>query len=410
MRVIIATDEFVITGGCAKVALQCLEASLAAGLETAVLVGDDGKDVFDRFPGIKTIALNEPALRDSQAVGDVLGKTFNLRAYNAMKRLLDWAGPDAVVHVHGWSQILSPSIFYALARSSARVLVTAHDFFLNCPNGGLINYKSGEICRAKPMSMACLASNCDKRSYSHKLWRFNRQLVQGAAGDAFWSKVGVILVHENMEGYYDGSPFREFLTLRTPSEPLTRAVFDPWTNHQITYLGRMTWEKGVRTLAEALNITQKPAVLIGRGPLQDEIKTALPHCQIKGYLSDEEVAQEAAHSRYFIMPSRMPEPYGLVAAEAIMSGLPVIVSSNSLNAEEIGREGAGLVFRSGDAQSLAEAIRRMDDDGMVKALSLGARAYAHKITLSKEGWAKALIGIYKGQAEFHPMAKELLHG
>ncbi len=410
MRVIIVTDEFVITGGCAKVALQCLEASLEAGLETAVLVGDDGKDILERFPQVKTVALGEIPLRDSQKISDVVTKTYNQRAHEAMKSLLDWAGPDAVVHVHGWSQILSPSIFYALSKSPARVLVTAHDFFLNCPNGGLINYNSGEICRVQPMSMACLGSNCDKRSYTHKLWRFNRQLVQAGAGDDFWSKVGVILVHENMAGYYGGSPLREFLTLRTPSEPLTRAQFNPWENQQITFLGRMTWEKGVRTLAEALNLTQKAAVLIGRGPLQEEIKTTLPHCQIKGYLSDEEVSQEATRSRYFIMPSRMPEPYGLVAAEAIMSGLPVIVSSNSLNAEEIGREGAGLVFQSGDAESLAAAIRRMDDDGLVKELSLGARAYSGKITLSKEGWAEALVNIYKGLAKFGPAERELMHG
>jgi glycosyltransferase involved in cell wall biosynthesis len=96
----------------------------------------------------------------------------------------------------------------------------------------------------------------------------------------------------------------------------------------------------------------------------------------------------------------MPEPYGLVAAEAIMSGLPVIVSSNSLNAQEIGENNAGLVFLSGNAESLAEAIRRMEDDDLVKRLSLGAREYAHKITLSKSGWVDALIDIYEGKTAF----------
>ena len=83
-----------------------------------------------------------------------------------------------------------------------------------------------------------------------------------------------------------------------------------------------------------------------------------------------------------------------------MSGLPVIVSSNSLNAEEIGANNAGLVFKSGDAQSLAEAISRMDDDALVKDLSLGARAYAQKITLSKSDWVDALIDIYAGRTAF----------
>ena len=305
MRVIIATDEFVITGGAAKVALQCLEACVEQGVEVGVLVGDCGKEITSRFPQLKTIALNEVPLRDSQQMGDMLDKTFNPRAHNAMKALLEWGGPDVVVHVHGWSQILSPSIFYALSQHSAQVMVTAHDFFLNCPNGGLINYKSGEICTLTPMSMNCLASDCDKRSYKHKLWRFNRQLVHNGAGEAFWAKVGVILVHENMEPYYAGSPLRRFLTLRTPSEPLTRKQFNPWENKNIVFLGRMTWEKGVRTLSEALNLTQKSATLIGRGPLQAEIAASLPQCQIKGYLPDEEVTEIASSARYFIMPSRI---------------------------------------------------------------------------------------------------------
>ncbi len=38
-------------------------------------------------------------------------------------------------------------IFYALAKHKAKVIVTAHDFFLSCPNGGLINFQSGSVCK-----------------------------------------------------------------------------------------------------------------------------------------------------------------------------------------------------------------------------------------------------------------------
>ncbi len=83
------------------------------------------------------------------------------------------------------------------------------------------------------------------------------------------------------------------------------------------------------------------------------------------------------------MPSRMPEPYGLVAAEALMSGIPVVVSSNALIAEEVERNEAGLVFQSGDARSLADKLSSTDDDALMERLSSGALAYGRRIAPSR---------------------------
>ena len=398
MRLILINDVSVILGGATKVAMQCVEAGLSAGLDCTVLVGDDGEGVRRNFPAAKVEALGETPLRDGVRLRDVVDRNFNRQAYAALDRLLGASAEKTVVHVHGWSQILSPSIFHALAKHGARVIVTAHDFFLTCPNGGYLNFNTGEVCEQQPMSFGCLASNCDKRNYLHKLWRVSRMLTQTSAGKDFWGRVEVILAHENMELHLTGGALQHFQTLRTPCNPLTAGPVRAWENSRALFLGRMTWEKGVRTLAEALNCTGRAATLIGRGPLLQEMQAALPHCYVPGWLEDSEVNRMAAEARFFIMPSRMPEPYGLVAAEAVMSGIPVIASSNALIAEEVSRNGAGLVFESGNAASLAEKIALMDNDALVRNLSEGAYEYGKRIAPSNDEWRQRIVDIYRGNS------------
>ncbi|APG93729.1 glycosyltransferase family 4 protein [Sinorhizobium americanum] len=398
MRLILVNDVSIIRGGATKVALQCIDASRQAGLNCAVLVGDDGEGLMPRFTGIRTVALGERPLRDGPTFTDVFEKNYNKHAYDALDGLLKETDEETVVHVHGWSQILSPSIFYALAKHKAKVIVTAHDFFLSCPNGGLINFQSGTVCDVRPLSTACLTTNCDKRNYLHKLWRFRRTLTQRGVGEEFWSRVGIVLAHESMEPFLHSGPLQHFTTLRTPTEPLTPTPVEAWRNHRTVFLGRMCWEKGVRTLADALNKTGRTATLIGRGPLLDEMQRALPHCWVPGWLADEEVTTLAGEARVFIMPSRMPEPYGLVAAEALMSGIPVIISSNALIAAEVERNGAGLVFRSGDAGSLAERLASTDDDRLMQRLCEGALALGQRIAPSKAEWGRRMVDIYTGRS------------
>ena len=400
MRLIVVNDVSVVRGGATKVAIQCLEACVDAGVNCTFFVGDDGDGLKEYGLDVRTIALGEKPLRDGPAIANIFDRHFNKRAYEALSGLLAESADETVVHVHGWNQILSPSIFHALSQSKARVIITAHDFFLNCPNGGLLNYKSGEICSVTPMSMSCLTTNCDKRNYLHKLWRFRRTLAQAGVGDAFWERIEVILAHENMEAYLTPGPLKHFQTLRTPTEPLTRQPTEPWLRDRIMFLGRMTWEKGVRTLGEALRMTGQAATLIGRGPLLEEMQKTLPHCWVPGWLDDATVAKLAGEARVFIMPSRMPEPYGLVAAEAIMSGIPLIVSSNALISEEIAANGAGLVFKSGDAASLADALNKVKSDSLVQKLTEGARAFGQKIAPSRQEWDQRMIAIYTGENAF----------
>ena len=83
-----------------------------------------------------------------------------------------------------------------------------------------------------------------------------------------------------------------------------------------------------------------------------------------------------------------------------MSGIPLIVSSNALISEEIAANGAGLVFKSGDAASLADALNKVKSDSLVQKLTEGARAFGQKIAPSRQEWDQRMIAIYTGENAF----------
>ena len=73
------------------------------------------------------------------------------------------------------------SIRAALSRKF-KVICTLHDYFSACPNGSFFNYATNTICELQPLSGSCIASQCDRRHYGHKLWRVARQFVQNRFG------------------------------------------------------------------------------------------------------------------------------------------------------------------------------------------------------------------------------------
>lgn len=78
---------------------------------------------------------------------------------------------DTIIHIHTWTKAISSIILPIIHKNKFKAILTVHDYFTKCPNGGLFNYKKGCICYAKPVGVECIFSNCDSRNYIIKLYR-----------------------------------------------------------------------------------------------------------------------------------------------------------------------------------------------------------------------------------------------
>jgi phosphatidylinositol alpha-mannosyltransferase len=118
-------------------------------------------------------------------------------------------------------------------------------------------------------------------------------------------------------------------------------------------------------------------MVIGDGPERIAIEELAKQLQLSscvrfvGRIAVADLDFAFAKASIIVVPSLGGEVFGLVLAENMSRGLPVIASNIGCFAEVLGD--AGLTFRVGDAKDLARQIARLLDDPALMS-ALGSRA------------------------------------
>jgi glycosyltransferase involved in cell wall biosynthesis len=157
---------------------------------------------------------------------------------------------------------------------------------------------------------------------------------------------------------------------------------------QLLYVGRLRAEKGILVILKALDILvneqQKTAIhlnIFGDGDevYINELRTYIQEkclagvVTFHGKVSHDELIGYYDRSHIMLVPSIWQEPFGLVIAEAMARGLPVIASDVGGPSEIITHGVDGLLVSPGDERALALAITRLlEDDDECKQFSEAA--------------------------------------
>jgi glycosyltransferase involved in cell wall biosynthesis len=306
-HVIVVTDYAWVIGGASKVAMMSAVALAERGYDTHhfSVVGPVAAELAASPATVH--CLQQPAILEepNRFLGAQKG-LWNRDALKAFERLLEGFSPaDTLVHVHQWTKALSPSIFDPMVRRGFKFVVTLHDYFISCPNGGFLVYKSTEICRLKPMTIGCIACNCDPRNYAHKLWRVCRQVIQNQ----------VLLVSGRLKDVIYVSEFsRAILSRHLPGSLNWYFVPNPVqvarmprvnvsANKQFVFVGRLSKEKGGHLFAAAAKLANVPAVFVGDGEQREDILRRNRDAIVTGWLSPNRVFEELARARALVFPS-----------------------------------------------------------------------------------------------------------
>jgi glycosyltransferase involved in cell wall biosynthesis len=150
----------------------------------------------------------------------------------------------------------------------------------------------------------------------------------------------------------------------------------------VTYIGRIAREKNLGLLLEAWE-TLAPErgggklVLVGRGPLEEEIRRReIPGVHVTGLLQGQALSAAYASADIFAFPSTT-ETFGNSLLEAMGSGLPSLVASSGgvLEFAEHGRN-AWLVEPDSGPAVVAGLRRLLTDPALRRQLGAGALATA----------------------------------
>jgi glycosyltransferase involved in cell wall biosynthesis len=403
--IVILNDHASLTGGSAAVAIASAK-GLAARSHRVTLVTCVGPVApeLKNVPNLEVICLGQHEIaKDPNRLRSFTSGIRNSDASAVVRAVLrDKARASTVVHVHSWTKALSPFALAAASSMGFPLVVTLHDFFITCPSGGFFVHGPDKLCGRAPLSTACVTCNCDRRNYTHKLWRTARTVIQNK----------VLRVPEKVAHFVGVSNHSlGLLKPHLPSSVPVTMVRNPLecpdlgpaaagSNRAFVFIGRFEEEKGVRLFAQAVRETGLPAVFIGDGALAPEIKRLCPRSEFTGWIGPAAIRAHLAKARALVFPPLWYETLGLVVVEAAAAGVPAIVADRCAATDVVENGSTGVFFKHGDAAALADAMRSVAaDDGLTGRLGMAAYNRYWSDPWTVERHVGKLLEIYENLAE-----------
>ena len=134
----------------------------------------------------------------------------------------------------------------------------------------------------------------------------------------------------------------------------------------ILYIGRLVYEKGVQHLISAMpkiinGYNDTKLIIGGKGGMYDELREQAKNLGIEnkvyftGYLSSKEVQKMYKCADIAVFPSTY-EPFGIVALEAMLAGVPTVVSDIGGLNEIVDHGINGMKSYAGNSNSIADSV------------------------------------------------------
>lgn len=175
------------------------------------------------------------------------------------------------------------------------------------------------------------------------------------------------------------------------------------------FVGRLTEEKGIRTLLKAAQLYNFKFTIIGEGPLGKEVENFArqnPTMTYLGFQPKTVVMSYLKKCKALIFPSVWYEGFPVTILEALCTGTPVIASNMGGMKEIIKNRVNGLHFEPGNEKDLVSKIIEMEDEiGLARQLSNNARStYLNYYTPAKN--YDQLVDVYDKVLGHHEVVKE----
>ena len=290
---------------------------------------------------------------------------YSREARIKLRKVLDDFCPD-VCHLNNFNYQLTPSVIWEIVKwrkqtgRKCRIVYTAHDYQLVCPNHMCKNPITNQNCEK------CLGShflNCTLGKCIHG--SFGKSVV-GTLESAFWHGNGVyryidriICCSAFMKSKIDSDPLFAGKTevLHNFIDQVERK--DTPKKDYVLYFGRFSEEKGIDLLVKACReLPEVSFVFAGSGPLEEEVK-GISNIQNVGFQRGEALEKLIREARFSICPSVCYENCPFSVMESQTYGTPVLGADIGGIPELIEVGKTGELFVSGDATSLKEKIVKL---------------------------------------------------
>lgn len=320
--------------------------------------------------------------------------SYNVKQFS---KILDAFNPD-IIHVNLIYFVLTPAILDEANKRGIPIIQTVHDPKIVCPNHRLyIVHKESPCLKCVGGEFGnCLKNKCVKKSRV-------LSLIATREANYYLKKKQ----YEKMDYYIFPSEFMRSIHIGNGVDLCKTSVLHNFSriekiheidekkffNKYVLFFGRVSPEKGLRTLVETIKSTPHiNYVIVGTGPLEDCFEN-LDNCKTLGFKSGEELINLIRNASLCVFPSIWYENCPMSVLESIALGTPVIGANIGGIPELIDEGKTGLIFESGNARDLeSKIIDLYEDDDKLKRFSNNCLS-DHSL-MDVHEYVKRLIEVY----------------
>lgn len=291
---------------------------------------------------------------------------YSSEARKKIRLVLDDFKPD-VVHLNNFNYQLTPSVILEVRKwekesgNKVKIIFTAHDYQLICPNHMMNNPNTHTNCEK------CVGGkfiNCTKNKCIHGSVA---KSTIGTMEAVYWNKINnvykqidkIICCSEFMKSKMDTNPIFKGKTIALHNFIDGVEWRDTQKKDYVLYFGRFSKEKGIKTLVEVCKeLPDVNFIFAGAGPLEGEINGVV-NIKNVGFQTGESLETLIREARFSIYPSEWYENCPFSVMESQMYGTPVLGSNIGGIPELIQEDKTGELFESGNQKELKFAIEKL---------------------------------------------------
>ena len=364
MKILMLTWEYPprIVGGIARVVHDLSKRLIKDGHDVTVVTYRDGDTpYYEDDKGVKVYRVDNYMIRPNNFIDWILQLNFNMVA--KASEIIAKEGNFDVIHAHDW-----------LVANSAKTLKHAYGI----PVVSTIHAtESGRNSGVHDETQRYINDTEWMLTYESTEVIVNSNYMKGHIQGLFglpFDKINVIPNGINLNNFTGVERDYEF-----------RRQYAADNEKIILYMGRLVYEKGIQHLISAmpkiLNGYHDAKLLIaGKGGMIDDLRAQVEHMGIgnkvyfTGYLNAKQVQKIYKCADVAVFPSTY-EPFGIVALEAMLAGVPTVVSDTGGLNEIIEHGVTGMKSYTGNANSIADSILTLlYDQQLCSIVSKNAKA------------------------------------
>ncbi|MBE5962331.1 MAG: glycosyltransferase family 4 protein [Lachnospiraceae bacterium] len=361
MKILMVNKFYYIKGGSETYYFMLKDYLESQGHEVIDFSMQDEKNFSSPYSKYFVSHVDYSNASKSEKLRAALNIIYSKEAKAKFEKLVLDTKPD-VIHLHLFQHQISPSILSVIKKYKIPCVYTAHELKMICPNYKMLT--QGHVCEAckNKNYFNCVRNKCVKNSYAksainmveayfHKWLKSYDAIDYIITPSAFYRK-------KFIEFGVDPNRVVHIPNFMSRDIP---AVNENKYGKYYLYFGRLSDEKGIVTLIHAMEKTDLNLLIVGTGPLTQELEALVKNnsrIQLLGFKRGQELIDIVGNAYAVILPSEWYENGPYSAIEALQLGRPIIGADIAGIPELI--RGNGSIFPSGNEKMLLQTIKKFD--------------------------------------------------